>query len=105
MSRFTLRTPFARRSLLGRLAAGFALVLSGGRWLAVRAESVDVVWVCTFNECDPYIYDSEVGDPENIMGSHPIPAGTSFEDLPDDWRCPICAAPKSYFIAKLRADV
>ena len=38
-------------------------------------------------ECGPcgYVYDPEAGDPEN--GIEP---GTAFEDLPDDWTCPIC---------------
>lgn len=39
-----------------------------------------------------YIYDPKVGDPDN--GINP---GTSFEDLPDDWVCPLCQAPKSDF--------
>jgi rubredoxin len=45
-------------------------------------------------ECEPcgYIYDPEVGDPENG-----IAPGTAFEDLPDDWECPICGADKSEF--------
>jgi flavin reductase (DIM6/NTAB) family NADH-FMN oxidoreductase RutF/rubredoxin len=37
-------------------------------------------------------YDPEEGDP--AMG---IPPGTPFEDLPDDYRCPICNAGKDYF--------
>ncbi len=39
-----------------------------------------------------YVYDPEDGDPEN--GVMP---GTPFEDLPDDWVCPICGADKSAF--------
>jgi len=39
-----------------------------------------------------YIYDEEKGDPENN-----IPAGTRFENLPEDWICPICGAPKEQF--------
>ena len=39
-----------------------------------------------------YVYDPEVGDPEND-----IPAGTSFEDLPDDWTCPVCGVEKDMF--------
>jgi len=39
-----------------------------------------------------YTYDPEVGDPS--MG---IPPGTPFEDLPDDYKCPICNAAKEYF--------
>lgn len=47
-------------------------------------------YVCTI--CD-YVYDPEVGDPENG-----IAPGTSFEELPDDWVCPPCGAPKSEFV-------
>ena len=46
-------------------------------------------YVCTV--CG-YIYDPEQGDPGN--GVSP---GTSFEELPDDWECPTCGAPKSDF--------
>jgi rubredoxin len=45
---------------------------------------------CTI--CD-YVYDPAVGDPENG-----VPAGTEFEDLPDDWLCPLCAVPTSEFV-------
>jgi len=43
--------------------------------------------------CD-YIYDPEKGDPD-----HGIAPGTSFEDLPDDWCCPLCGVEKSNFEA------
>ena len=39
-----------------------------------------------------YVYDPEKGDPE-----HGVPAGTPFEELPDDWRCPRCKQPKDKF--------
>lgn len=39
-----------------------------------------------------YVYDPEVGDPDSG-----IPAGTPFEEIPDDWACPICGATKSDF--------
>jgi len=39
-----------------------------------------------------YVYDPEVGDPEN--GVDP---GTAFEDLPEDWTCPDCGAEKALF--------
>ncbi len=39
-----------------------------------------------------YIYDPAKGDPDS--GIEP---GTSFEDIPDDWVCPICGADKSSF--------
>ena len=38
------------------------------------------------------VYDPAVGDPE-----HGIPAGTKFEDLPADWKCPRCRQPKDRF--------
>ena len=37
-------------------------------------------------------YDEEVGSPEN--GIEP---GTSFEDLPEDFVCPLCGAGKEDF--------
>jgi rubredoxin len=39
-----------------------------------------------------YVYDPEEGDPD--AGISP---GTKFSDLPEDWLCPICGAPKSDF--------
>ena len=41
-----------------------------------------------------YTYDPEKGDPD-----HGIPAGTRFEDLPEDWKCPRCRRPKTAFNA------
>jgi flavin reductase (DIM6/NTAB) family NADH-FMN oxidoreductase RutF len=42
-----------------------------------------------------YIYDPTLGDPE-----HGIPAGTSFEDLPETWVCPVCGTEKADFAKK-----
>ncbi len=39
-----------------------------------------------------YVYDPATGDPDSG-----IKPGTSFEQLPDTWVCPICGAPKSEF--------
>lgn len=39
-----------------------------------------------------YIYDPKRGDPDG--GIEP---GTAFEDLPDNWVCPVCGAEKSQF--------
>lgn len=38
------------------------------------------------------VYDPAVGDPD-----HGIPAGTPFEKLPADWKCPRCRQPKGKF--------
>ena len=39
-----------------------------------------------------YEYDPAKGDPNNG-----IAPGTAFEDIPEDWVCPECGAPKSCF--------
>jgi rubredoxin/flavin reductase (DIM6/NTAB) family NADH-FMN oxidoreductase RutF len=39
-----------------------------------------------------YIYDPEKGDPDGG-----IKPGTSFEDIPADWTCPVCGASKDEF--------
>jgi len=46
-------------------------------------------WECTV--CG-WIYDPAKGDP-----SQGIPAKMAFEDLPEDWLCPECGAPKDMF--------
>lgn len=46
-------------------------------------------YVCEL--CD-YTYEPEKGDPDNNVAP-----GTAFEDLPDDWVCPICGAEKFEF--------
>ena len=44
--------------------------------------------------CGPcgYEYDPAVGDPD-----HGIAPDMAFEDLPDDWVCPICGVGKDMF--------
>lgn len=44
--------------------------------------------------CDPcgWIYDPETGDPDSG-----IAPGTAFEDIPDDWVCPLCGVGKDMF--------
>ena len=39
-----------------------------------------------------YIYDEEIGDPENG-----IEAGTKWEDVPVDFLCPLCGVGKDQF--------
>lgn len=40
-----------------------------------------------------YIYDPAIGD-------HGIAPGTPFENLPDDWKCPLCGVGKGDFEVK-----
>ena len=46
-------------------------------------------YICTV--CD-WVYDPEIGDPE-----HGFAPGTKFEDIPDDWVCPLCGVGKEDF--------
>lgn len=46
-------------------------------------------WVCTICQ---YVYDTAQGDPDNG-----IAPGTAFEDLPDEWVCPVCGVGKEMF--------
>jgi rubredoxin len=47
------------------------------------------LWMCT--SCG-FIYDPDEGDPDGG-----VPPGTAFDDIPDDWFCPVCGARKSDF--------
>ena len=46
-------------------------------------------YVCSV--CD-WEYDETVGDPDNG-----IAPGTKFEDLPEDFACPVCSVGKDMF--------
>ena len=46
-------------------------------------------YIC--NVCQ-WVYDPEVGDPDSG-----IAPGTAFEDIPDDWACPLCGVTKEDF--------
>lgn len=46
-------------------------------------------WIC---EACGFIYDEAEGDPDGG-----IAPGTRFEDIPDNWVCPVCGARKMDF--------
>ena len=54
-----------------------------------RQVTLDSFWIC--DNCN-WEYDEEKGCPEEN-----IPAGTKFEDLPDDFECPLCHVGKDMF--------
>ncbi|OSY38242.1 MULTISPECIES: rubredoxin [Pseudonocardia] len=56
---------------------------------AAEAAAETRFWVC---EPCGFVYDPDEGDPDSG-----IPPGTAFEDIPDDWMCPICGATKADF--------
>jgi rubredoxin len=47
-------------------------------------------WLC--EDCG-YVYDQAAGDPDGG-----IAPGTPFEDIPEDWICPVCGVAKSEFV-------
>lgn len=55
-----------------------------------------VIHVC---ELCGYEYNPKAGDPDNG-----IEANTDFEDLPEDWACPLCGAGKEDFTEECRDD-
>jgi len=48
-------------------------------------------YICTV--CG-YIYDPEEGDPDGD-----IPSGTAWQDVPEQWLCPVCGVGKDQFEA------
>ncbi|MGQ9603227.1 MAG: rubredoxin [bacterium] len=54
-----------------------------------KMPSKDMKYKCTI--CG-YIYDPAKGDPDSGVAP-----GTPFEDLPDDWVCPVCGVGKDQF--------
>ncbi len=49
--------------------------------------------IMTKYECPcGYVYDPAEGDPDNG-----VDAGTSWDDLPEDWVCPLCGAAQEDF--------
>ena len=46
-------------------------------------------WICY--RCD-HVYDPDKGDPDSGI----LP-GTLFEDIPDNWKCPVCGVSKNDF--------
>ena len=55
----------------------------------IKNKSIMKKYVC--DVCG-WVYDPEVGDPEGG-----IAPGTAFEDIPDDWVCPLCGVGKDEF--------
>lgn len=49
------------------------------------------MWQCQGNNCG-YIYNPSKGDRKGG-----IAPGTPFEDLPEEWKCPVCGAGKKFF--------
>jgi rubredoxin len=84
--------PFCRRNCLRKTMDAFTR--SAMRRFAETLEPCEPTKSGTNWRCTPcsYVYIPECGDP---CGG--VPAGTPFEQLPDDWVCPECGASKAEF--------
>ncbi len=54
-------------------------------------------YICTY--CNIYAYDEDKGDPETNLEP-----GTSLDEFPDSWLCPVCGMPKEY-LQEVRDDI
>lgn len=58
-------------------------------WSGIGKDKAMQKYVC--DVCG-YVYDPRAGDPDSDVAP-----GAAFEDLPDDWVCPVCGASKDMF--------
>ena len=59
---------------------------------AAAAPVEDRAWRRFICRACGYVYDEEDGDPDGGL-----PPGTRYEDIPDDWACPLCGVSKQDF--------
>ncbi len=85
-----MRLPWTRRGLLAAAGASAAVTPDAAPAKALRFPGGKLM--CPNRECG-FMYDPAVGIPEQG-----IPPGVAFEDLPEDWRCPVCGLEKRYWI-------
>lgn len=71
------------------LASHLSKSFENGKIGANREGGIEMKYVC---QVCGYIYDPEVGDPDSNVAP-----GTPFENIPDDWVCPVCGASKDMF--------
>ncbi|MCP5368372.1 MAG: rubredoxin [Hyphomicrobiales bacterium] len=90
--------PWTRRAVVAGLAAAASFATAPGAAPAPPGARRLRKWRCVNQDCEPYVYDPSLGDPNMADEGHPIPPGVAFEDLPDTWICPVCGDPKALFI-------
>ena len=66
----------------------------------MSATSAETPWRLYICRACGLIYDEEEGDPDSGLAP-----GTRFEDIPDDWECPLCGVTKADFEPFERPDV
>jgi rubredoxin len=74
--------------LLWRIICG-CVELRGYHVVAGREVQLVSKWLCLV--CG-YVYDPAEGDPDGDVAP-----GTAFEDIPEEWVCPLCGVGKDQF--------
>lgn len=64
-------------------------VILGNTTYKIYKEALIMKYVC--DVCG-YVYDEELGDPDNGVAP-----GTKWEDVPEDYVCPLCGVSKDNF--------
>ena len=81
-------------SSIGWSATGSRVYSSAAAYVKLGRALAEAVtaqkWIC---ESCGFIYDPAEGDPDGG-----IAPGTAFEQIPDDWFCPVCGARKKDFV-------
>ena len=80
---------YYHKALKGRAPKTATTYIKEENQKSTKKESKMTKYKCTV--CG-YIYDPEKGDPDSD-----IKPGTPFEELPDDWVCPVCGVGKDKF--------
>ena len=57
--------------------------------ISIKENPMSKKYVC--DVCG-YVYDEEVGDPDNGVAP-----GTAWENVPEEWVCPVCGLGKDAF--------
>lgn len=88
-SKEPLTYAYYRDAKKGKAPKNAPTYISEEKMKPVAQEKIDDVYYCP--ACG-YEYDPAVGDPDSG-----IAAGTKFEDIPDNWVCPLCGTSKADF--------
>ena len=82
--------------VLTSVNAAYSRLVSGLKEQKIKHEEIHMAAPSEMYQCQTvncgYIYNPDKGDRKGKISK-----GTSFDDLPDDWKCPVCGATKKMF--------
>ena len=83
-----IREEMGHIKLIGGKLKAFTEYKIKGKWKMAKPEEM---YQCQTTNCG-YIYNPDKGDRKGKIAK-----GTQFQELPDDWKCPVCGASKKAF--------